>query len=161
WCARCGRACCGVRGAACCSWWSSWPSSPACCWSTGPPNGADRAGGRSGRGGTGRGDRAGACGCLPVLPRPVLGPWLDGWGGAELGKVVLGDPAAVAGVDQAGDAVEQAGPGLGGQVAVAGVGVHHLQVAGGGVRLVPLVAAELGGPEPAGPVELLTAGGDA
>ena len=68
--------------------------------------------------------------------------WPESRRGPELGQVALGDPAAVAGLDQAADAIEQAGLGSGAQVTVAGVGEQHLPVAGGGVRLVPLVAAE-------------------
>jgi hypothetical protein len=45
----------------------------------------------------------------------------DGEGDPQLGQVALGDPAAVAVVDQAGDAVEQAGLGRGVEGAVAGV----------------------------------------
>jgi hypothetical protein len=81
-------------------------------------------------------------------------------GDPQLAQVALGDAAAVAGVHQAGDAVEQAGPGGGLEGAVAGVGEQELAVAGGGVRPLPLVAAEGRGAEAARAVELLAGGGN-
>jgi hypothetical protein len=64
-------------------------------------------------------------------------------------------PAAIAGVDQAGDAVKQVGLCRGFHRAVAGVGEQHLQVSCGRVGLLPLVTAEACGAEAARAVQLV------
>src|SRR4029434_3212897 len=88
------------------------------------------------------------------------GSWTDGRCHPQLGQVALDDPAPVAGADQVRDAVEQAGLGCGVAGAMAGHGEEDPDIAGGGVGLLPFVAAEGRGAEPVRPVELLAGAGD-